>query len=294
MTSSQAMLWMGRGVSRGIGLMAIAGAMVVGGCANDKDALKAPQTTVSPYDTSRGELLWAVVPLRNESGTLQADVLTISDRLVAAVEEVQGVRCVPLNRTLEAIVSLNLEGGVKSPADARKLAQAMGVDGVVVGSLTAWDPYTPQLGITLALFAQSGPMGGEPQRITDPRELTASASGKPAAAERFADRPVSTVSENLDGKNHQVLMDVQQYATGRTDPSSAMSWKRYVKSMDLYQEFAAHFVVDRLVQAEWSRMARKGVRESDQAARTGGNPPGGRTIQRWAGESGNETKGAER
>lgn len=264
------------------------------GCAARTGVLKPPQATVAPYNTARGDMLWAVVPLRNETGTLQADILTITDRLVAAVEEVRGVRCVPLNRTLEAIVALKFNGGVKTPAEARQLAQAMGVDGVVVGTLTAWDPYTPQVGMSLALFARSGTMGGEEPKITDTRALTASAHGQPPASERFAERPSSTVSENLDGKNHQVLLDVQRFAEGRTEPVSALGWKRYLKSMDLYQEFAAHFVVDRLIQAEWSRMARQGVRESDRAARNGDKSPPERTIQRWAGEPGSESKSAER
>lgn len=292
MTSSQAMLMP---VARRVMMIAaLAGVIAVGGCANTPKDIRPPSATVSPYDTSRGEVLWAVLPLRNESGTLQPDILSISDRLVAAVEEVRGVRCVPLNRTMEAVLALKLEGGVKSPHEARLLAQAMGVDGIVVGSLTAWDPYTPQVGITLALYSRPGSMGGEAPKGTDPRALTTSATGEMPVSERFAEKPLSTVSENLDAKNHQVLLDVQQYAEGRVDPGSALQWKRYVKSMDLYQEFVAHFVVDRLIQAEWSRMASRGVRENDRSARTGGNPLGGRTIERWAGQPGNETKSAER
>lgn len=291
MTSTQAML------RKTAMLSVVLGLALLVGCAARQDALKPPQATVAPYDTARGDMLWAVVPLRNEAGTLQADILAITDRLVAAAEEVRGVRCVPLNRTLEAILALKLDGGVKTPAEARQLAQAMGVDGVIVGTLTAWDPYTPQIGLTLALYARSGSMGGAEPKITDPRALTTSAHGTIPAGERFAERPVSSVSENLDAKNHQVLLDVQQFAEGRSEPVSALGWKRYVKSMDLYQEFAAHFVVDRLIQAEWSRMARQGVRENDQAARAGNKFPAGgtgRPIQRWAGESGNPANSAER
>ena len=288
MTSVRAML------GKMVTIAALTGVLMVSGCANRNGGLVAPQPTVSPYDSARGELLWAVVPVRNESGMLQADVIAISDRLVAAVEEVKGVRCVPLNRTLEAIVALELDGGVKTPAEARQLAQVMGVDGIVVGTLTAWEPYTPQMGLTLALFARPGAMGADGARTTDPRALTASSTGTQPAAERFAEKPVSTVSEHLDGKNHQVLMDVRTYAEGRTDSVSALHWRRYVRSMDLYQEFAAHFVVDRLIQAEWSRLARQGVRESDRAARSEGKPSGGRTIERWAGEAGNVTKSADR
>jgi len=71
------------------------------------------------------------------------------------------------------------------------------------------------------------------------------------------------ISEFLDGKNHQVVMDVQAYATGRHDPNSALAWRRYLASMDLYSEFAAWHAVGRLIDHEWIRLARVQTRVSD-------------------------------
>ena len=56
-------------------IAALAGVVAVGGCANTPKDIRPPSATVSPYDTSKGEVLWAVLPLRNESGTLQAQRL---------------------------------------------------------------------------------------------------------------------------------------------------------------------------------------------------------------------------
>src|SRR6266540_3606668 len=48
-------------------LMVALGAAVLASCAHTTEQkLTAPAVTVSPYDASRGEVLWAVVPLRNE------------------------------------------------------------------------------------------------------------------------------------------------------------------------------------------------------------------------------------
>jgi len=55
-----------------------------------------------------------------------------------------------LNRTIAAMRALRMSD-LKSPAEVRQLASELGVDGVIVGSITAWDPYDPpKLGIALA------------------------------------------------------------------------------------------------------------------------------------------------
>ena len=225
------------------------------GCASKGTELVAPATLVAPYNTARGDVLWAVVPLHNESGTTEAEKSNLSDKVVAACEEIQGVRCVPLNRTMEAMRALKMTS-VRSPAEVRTLAQAMGVDGIVVGAITAYDPYTPTLGLSLALFTRGGAMNPSAPMSVDPRALRMSPTeGNAAASSAFRDSPASTASENLDAKNNQVLMDLQQYAQGRLDGPSALGWRRYAASMDLYGEFAASHLVGRLVQNEWIRLA---------------------------------------
>jgi hypothetical protein len=225
-----------------------------------EERLDAPRTLTTPYDTSggAGEVLWAVVPLRNESGTSVADPLLLSDHLVGAIEEVEGLRCLPLDRTLAAMQSLKLRA-IQNPAQARSLAQAMGVDGIIVGSVTAYDPYTPLMGLSLALYARPGAtMTARPNPSFDPRELTAAATDTTVANadSGYNERPLAVWSGRLDAKNHQTLMDLRTYASGRTRDLSALGWRRYTASMDLYTQFAMYRGIDGLLQQEWTRTAR--------------------------------------
>lgn len=223
------------------------------------DPLTAPRTLTTPYDPSRGEVLWAVVPLRNESGTLEADAVVLADKLVAAADEAQGVRAVPLNRTLEAMRALNLRG-VRTPPDARRLAQAMGVDAVLVGSVTAYDPYTPTIGLSLALFVGPGAMQASRSALS-PRELATTPTDTTPPQSRFQEAPLASTSLHLDAKNNQVLMEVRAFAQGRVGDPSALGWRRYVASANLYAEFAAYRAVDDLLRQEWLRLGRVTTQE---------------------------------
>jgi hypothetical protein len=229
--------------------------LVAWGCAGrprDKP-LTTPRSIVAPYDTARGEPVWAVLPLRNESGTTNADMLTMSDKLVWAVEQVRGVQALPLNRTIAAMRALDLPA-VRSPAEARRIAHALGADAVLVGSITAYDPYHPVVGISLALFHASPPAAPYP---TDASRIAAAPTesrvlpGVPAP-----ERASALVSEVFDGRNHQVQMGVRAYAAGRTEPVSALGWERYLRSAALFEEFAIFSGVERLIGQEWTRLGR--------------------------------------
>ena len=242
MTSSQTML-------RVIGVLT---GVVLGGCAVG-ERLVAPKPTIAPYDSVRGEVLWGVVPLRNESGTSAVDRLAVSDAVVQAAEEVRGVTCVPLNRTLGAMKAIGMVEP-ESPADLSRLAQAMGVDGLIVGSVTAYDPYDPPtMGLALALYQRPGQASA---RGLDARELVY----QPTDYEYFArsahdGAPASVVSEMLDASGHDVQLRVKQYTTGRGAGESSLGWRRTMASMDLYTAFVAWHTVDRLVDHEWIRLA---------------------------------------
>lgn len=241
--------------------------LIAGGCSAPKPDLTSPQITVAPYSAERGEVLWAVVPLRNESGTSACNPLDVSDKLVAAAEEVRGVRCLPLNRTMEAMRALKMTS-INGPSDAAALAAALGADGVLMGSITAYDPYTPTIGLSIALFARSGAMTGS-AKVTggvNTRELSASVTEKPLAVGPLREGLVATVSEHLDGKNHQVQLDVRSYAIGRHNQGDAMGWRRYLASMPLFTEFASSFAVSRVIQQEWIRLGTAALANRTAAA----------------------------
>lgn len=236
--------------------------LLLGGCAQ-KEALVAPRALLAPYDTSAGDVLWAVVPLRNETGTSLAETYEISDKVVAAAAQVRGVRALPLNRTIAAMRALRMSD-VQSPADAKRLASELGVDGIILGSVTAWDPYDPpRLGLALALYARAGSLEQRSAQTLDTRTLQYQPTDyRYFPRSSFDSAPASVVSEYLDGKNHQTLMDIRAYAQGRHDPASALGWRRYLASMELFSEFAAWHTVGRLLDHEWLRLARTPAREA--------------------------------
>jgi hypothetical protein len=151
-----------------------------------------------------------------------------------------------------------------TPADAKRLATELGVDGLIVGSVTAWDPYDPpKLGLALALYARPGALAKRSAAVLDTRKLEYQATDyQYFPRSSFDTAPASVVSVFLDGKNHQVLMDAKAYAEGRHDPATALGWRRYLASMDLFSEFAAWHAVGRLLDHEWLRLARADAGES--------------------------------
>lgn len=236
--------------------MVIAAAFGLGGCASERHKLVAPVSLTAPYQSAAGEVLWGVVPLRNESGTLLVDPYRVTDKVVGAAAQVQGVRTLPLNRTLEAMRALQMDEP-RTPADIERLAQVMGVDGLIVGSITAYDPYDPPvLGLSLALHARTGSTGRSGSALNVDALRHRTTEGEPPARSNFQEAPASVVSVHLDGKSHQVQMDAKTYAEGRHDAAGALGWRRYLASMDLYTEFAAWHAVRRLLDQEWMRLAR--------------------------------------
>lgn len=236
--------------------MAVLGALLTG-CAKAPE-LVAPEVLVSPYDTAGADVLWAVVPLANESGTSTVDPLAVSDQLVAKITEVEGLAGVPMNRTLAAMRSLGMNA-VRSGADARRLAETLGADGIIVGTITAYDPYNPpKIGLALALFAREpSATGVSTSESVEPRKLQrAYSEGGPVPGGPIGERPAVVVSEELEGANHAVQMSVKRYAEGRHSPTSALGWKRYLASMDLYTEFASYWTVKRLLDEERMRLAK--------------------------------------
>ncbi|MBS0191892.1 MAG: hypothetical protein U0573_12900 [Phycisphaerales bacterium] len=236
-------------------LLAVLIGLPLTGCAT-KPELDAPRVTIAPYDRSGGDVLWALAPLRNESATTVVDPLAMSDRVVEAIEQVQGVRCLPMNRTLETMRAIKMPM-VRSPADAQRLGDAMGVDAIVVGAITAYDPYDPKIGLALSLIPRTSAMNG----MASPSTTTLNSRAVQSSPVEIAPstplgEPVSSVSELYDGKNQGVQMDVREYAEGRADKQSAAGWRRYLRSADLFAEFVAYRTVDQLVQSETLRLAR--------------------------------------
>lgn len=247
-------------------------ALVAGGCSSKGPHLVAPEALVAPYPAPGGaDVLWAVAPMNNECGTTTVDVLAVSDALAAKVTEAEGLGAVPMNRTLAAMRALKMDA-VRTPADARRLAEALGADGVLVGSITSYDPYSPpKIGLVLGVFGRGGAMIPAAPKSADPGTSRGVYAEQPSGVSRFGDRPLTTVNLQFDGSNHAVLMDVERYATGRHEEGSALGWQRYVTSMELFIDYAAHSSVRRVLDEERLRLV-SGSPTSNPPTTTTANP----------------------
>jgi hypothetical protein len=212
--------------------------LLLSGCAS-QEKLAPPVEHRSPLS---GERTWAVVPFANESGVSAVDTLGISDDFVAEVEAVEGLRCIPLNRSITGLRSLGL-AQIRSDAEARALLRVLQVDGLVVGSITAYDPYKP---MTLGIAAQVYTVDSAAPTATDVGELTLAVTER-GTADRARLAPAAQASRVYDARNHDVLERVGRYAAGRHDPKSGMRESVYVHSMDAYSRFVAFEVVGSLV-----------------------------------------------
>lgn len=227
------------------------------GCASAPEELVGPRTLAAPYSRDGGDLVFAVAPLRNESGTTVVDTFSVADSLVAAIDETIGLRALPLNRTIAAMRAIGLDS-ISTPEEANRLAEALGVDGLVLGSVTAYDPYQPPvLGLGLAIHARTAALNRSAPVTIDPKTFAAQPTEWtyfPGSG--FAGAPASVISEHMDARNHGILMSLREYAEGRHDPEKALGWRTYTASMDLYIRFATQYALARLMEEEASRLVR--------------------------------------
>ena len=219
-----------------------------------------PIGLASPYGGS-GDVIWAVAPFRNESATSLANELVLADTLRNQLTEVRGLSALPVNRTINAMRTLGM-ASVDTPGEARKLAAALGVDAIVVGSITSWQPYhPPQLGLNLVLFANGSAMQ---DASFDPVAFTTSAVD---VTMPMGEEPLSAVSMQLDGASNDVRCQVMRYAEGRHDPTSALGAERYLKSMAEFEKFACFRATELLLEQERQRLSRSPAKQEQASAR---------------------------
>lgn len=205
----------------------------------------------APYEQRQ---VFAVVPLRNESGSQYADGVRLADRLSEQLTVTAQIDTVPVNRVLAAMERLGL-AEVSNKGQALQLRQALGVDGLLAGTVTSFDPYDPpKLGMNVELYL-------DPKHESakfDIRLLSRAASDRDFRFEGYTshDQPVSALSLMFDAAHPAVQDRLHVYTVHRgTDYGVTSADARlYRISADLYADFVAYEVCRRLMQAETQRL----------------------------------------
>lgn len=229
--------------------------------------LAPPTSLVSPY---RERQVWAVAPFVNESGVSIVAGDRVADAFTTEVEGIDGIDTLPVNRVIAAMRRLGLNS-ITTPAQARMLLNALGADGLIVGTVTAYDPYQPpKFGAAVALFTSDAAYA----RSIDPVQLTRARTDT-TTSPTTSNTPTAQASGIFDASNHETLIWLDQYAAGRNEPASAYEERIYLVRMDLYTQFAAHRLLHDLLDIERARLlpVQAEVREGAQEGAQGQEEP---------------------
>lgn len=203
-----------------------------------------------PYGTERALLLpterrqiWAVAPAINLSGQKGVDPLLQADLLYEQLQQVRGITAIPVNRVVEVYQSLRIDR-VQSEEQALLVCDLLGCDGLLVPTITAYDPYDPpKLAASLQLFRKPG--GYQRPSGVDPRQLARAAS--PGRNESVPAAPFVQAVGMFDAANGTVREAVYRYAHGRHDPTGPLGAGEYLASMDRFVGFVYHTLIEDLI-----------------------------------------------
>jgi hypothetical protein len=236
-----------RAIRRGLVAVVAIAAAAVTSC-DSSPRLEPPVALTAPYESRQ---LWAVTPFDNESGVSIVDPYRVADLFTMQVEQAAGIETIPVNRVIAAMRTLDLPA-VESTADALSLMNALGVDGLITGTITAWDPYPPPtIGAAVQLFHRPAGFG---QADVDPGAISRSPTDDADQSAPHRSQPVAVASGMFDARNHDTLAWLKAFAAGRTPLDSAYGADLHLVSMELYTQFVSHRLLHDLLASEQARL----------------------------------------
>jgi hypothetical protein len=187
---------------------------------------------------------WAVAPVVNLSGQSHVDPILQADLLYSQLQEVAGLNVIPVNRVVEVYNSLRIEQ-VQSEEQAALVCDLLGCEGLVVGTITIYDPYDPpKLGASLQLFKKASTYQRPPN--VDPRELARRATPLPSQVPPARSDFAQAIGM-FDAANGSTRAEAQRFAQGRNDPNGPYGSRGYLVEMDRYCGFAWHSLIAELL-----------------------------------------------
>jgi hypothetical protein len=189
--------------------------------------------------------IWAIAPAINISGESQIDPLLQSDLVYQEMQKIHGLTVIPVDRVVEVYVSLKIDK-IQNERQAYEICKALGCDGLVVPTVTAYDPYDPpKFGACLQLFTQPGTFQRMPR--IDPHELEQSPTTT-ALPPMPQTQNMAQVVEIYDAADGSVRDEVGAYSHGRTDPNGPLGVSEITQSMDRYCAFGYHQLLNELIE----------------------------------------------
>lgn len=211
-----------------------------------------PRIYRNPYPQPK---IFAVTIFRNLSGSEDIDVMAVTDAFYAELKnaDARSFQVVPVNRVLAALADLGLSN-VNHPADVATLANALEVDGIIVGAVTQYNPYfPPRLGMNVQLFLRDEYNRSPAAKYLGPKEMA-----RAAVSFRFnVDNPVqptNTVDRIIDARDDNVVKRLKKYTKSKRISAGPAGWKKYATTEN-YPYFVSHEIVGELLARERDRLA---------------------------------------
>lgn len=235
---------------RGAGLCLLGLISWLAGCdAPQTRKASPPASSVAPY-----QAVIAIAPFTNESGVsiTPSQLLQVGDGLTTAINQGQGWVAVPLNRTIQAMRQLGL-AQIDELSDASDLIRHMGVDAIILGTVTDWRPYDPpRFGANMILVSDEATS----RMSFDSRRLEGS-TGDSVEISQQPSHPIAEVVGIYDAADHGNALRLRDYAAGRYDLNGGFDppERYYLMVYRRYVEYATWCLIQDLISNERSRMA---------------------------------------
>ncbi|MBC8108562.1 MAG: hypothetical protein H7Z14_18395, partial [Anaerolineae bacterium] len=147
----------------------------------------------------------------------------------------------------EVYARLNIDK-IQSEQQAALVCEMLGCDRIIVPTITAYDPYMPpKIGASLQVLSR--PDDWARPASVDPRELARQAA---PSADQSLPAPGSSPAfvqavGMFDAANGSVREALLRYAAGRNDPVGPMGTKEYLASIDRYNGFVYHELIEQVI-----------------------------------------------
>jgi len=197
----------------------------------------------------------AVAPFVNLSPEENVDTLALSDIFFREFQSFQGLILVPPAKVQAQILSSTYD----LPGDGRKLAAQMGVDAVVFGVITSYEPYATQhVGIAMLMYTARDfgltPYG--PEAI-----LMLQQSGRPMMFAEGAQPAVIVSARMFDSSDRATVQRIKKFARGFSEDENPLGYRAFVTMPDRFMQFVSHEMVKELAAAVEDRFAEVSRRE---------------------------------
>ena len=190
-----------------------------------------------------GSMTVAVAPALNLSGSTDFDPSRLADLMASELSYADGIAVVPVSRVL-AVLAAQGAGGIESPEHALELVDLLGVDAILVFSVTEYDPYDPpSVGLAAQLFGRLP----TPRGSLDPHAMERHAT---LAASPVTFRPdwlLGEAEQVFDASHDAVARDIRRFASQRTADDSPYGWRKYVVSQQHYMRYCCHAMIRELL-----------------------------------------------